>query len=265
VENKFFVRAGALFEEKKIRLLRILFYLLPCFILAGCASSEVARDVSCNIDRGVQNAEDLYEGTTNSDIADSYQNASQRAKGAILGGAAGALAGSTMSGIGALPGAAVGAVFGGSYGTYIDSKATLEDRIKNRGINIIVLGDQILIMVPSERLFENMSSRLKQDAYSTIKCIAMYINGFTTITVKISAYTDNFGSCAVNLSLSQEQANRVAKELTAYGVNARILYAMGYGGTHLVQAHTSDCAGNARAWDGNDNYRIEITLEKLYV
>ena len=75
--------------------------------------------------------------------------------------------------------------------------------------------------------------------------------------VKVSAYTDDTGSRTIDLNLSKQQAQQVAKALLATGIDARLLYADGYGGTNLVRANTMD-------WD-TDNYRIEITLEKLYV
>ena len=61
----------------------------------------------------------------------------------------------------------------------------------------------------------------------------------------------------MDLSLSQQQASAVAKFLTASGVDARILYAEGYGGARLVSPNNGQ-------WE-SDNYRIEVTLEKLYV
>lgn len=241
---------------KKIHLLS--FLVISCFILCSCASSTVSRDAASNVDMGVQNAKNLVEGASDGDIADSYQNSSQRAKGILLGGAAGAGIGALASPIGAVGGAAVGAILGGSYGTYIDTFTSYQDQLENRGATIIVLGDQILIVLPSARIFQAMTPTIKADAYSTLKIVAAYINRYTKMLVKISAYTNAVGPSAVDLSISQQQANSVAKFLVASGLNARLTYAVGYGSTHLIQK--PNCS-----WDDNDNYRIEITLEKLYV
>jgi outer membrane protein OmpA-like peptidoglycan-associated protein len=123
---------------------------------------------------------------------------------------------------------------------------------------VIVLGDQILIAIPSDRLFQPATSTIKPQAYSTLNMVAKYINSFTKMLVKISAYTDASGSQRVDQVLSQQQAQNVAKYLSADGVDARLLYAIGNGGTKLVQKNSQD-------WYGNDNYRIEITMEKLHV
>jgi outer membrane protein OmpA-like peptidoglycan-associated protein len=260
VENLVFAKVGALFGKEKYWFLSFVSYMILtmyCLALCGCASSEVSRDVSSNIDQGVENTRKMVDNASSGTIADSYQNASQRAKGAILGGATGGLIGALSSNIGVLPGAAVGAILGASYGAYIDKNASVEDQLQNRGATIVVLGDQILIVLPSSRVFEYRSARIKSDAYSTLNLTARYINSYTKMLVKVSVYTDCAGPADLDLALSQEQADRVSKYLAAAGLDARVLYAMGYGGSHIVQ--------RSHDWEASDNYRIEITLEKLYV
>lgn len=231
---------------------------LFCFILTSCAASDASRDTAANIDLGVQNAKNLVNGVANGNIADSYQNTSQTAKGALIGGAAGAITGAFSSGIGVIPGTATGLIFGAAYGSYIDSQTNFDDQLENRGANIVVLGDQILIVLPSARIFNPYTAEIKPSAYSTLGMVAHYINRYTKMLVKVAAYTNDTGSERVDLALSEQQAQNVAKILSASGVNTRLLYAAGYGGTRLVTKNSLD-------WDESDNYRIEITLEKLYV
>jgi outer membrane protein OmpA-like peptidoglycan-associated protein len=230
--------------------------LISVTLLAACASSDVSRDAAANIDTGVQNAKNLASDFTQGDIRETYQNASQTSKGALIGGSAGAVTGMLAPGIGVVAGTATGAILGASYGRYIDAYSSLQDQLENRGAVVAVLGDQVLIVLPSARIFNPMTATVKQPAYSTLNLVAQYVNSYTKMLVKIAAFTDDSGSKRVDVALSQQQAQQVAKVLTAYGVNARLLYAEGYGGDHLVQQ-------NALVWDGNDNYRVEITLEKL--
>jgi outer membrane protein OmpA-like peptidoglycan-associated protein len=227
-------------------------------ILLGCAASNVSREAASNVDMGKQNVNDMMNSAGNSSLSDSYQNSSQMAKGAVLGGAAGAAVGAMSTSIGFWPGLAGGLILGASYGAYFDSTTTLKDKLENRGVNIIVLGDQILIVVPSSRLFQAMTDEIRPQSYSTLQLIAQYLNQYTKMSIKVAAYTNDTGSRRVDLALSQQQANRVAKVLSADGVDTRVLYAQGYGGTHLVEKNSLD-------WDDSDNYRIEITTEKLPV
>lgn len=254
MEYRIFAKVGAFFGKEYV--LHLIFSLLFSFILVGCASSDVSRDVTSNIDVGVQNAKNL--AYTNTEVGDTYQNTSQATKGAILGGAAGAVTGSLYSGLGILPGTAIGAVLGASYGSYIDSNTSLRDKIINRGGNIVVLGDQVLIVIQSSRIFHARTALIKPVSFSTLDLIAQFINQYTKTLVKVAAYTDDTGSREVDFALSQQQADSIVKYLTETGVDARLLYAVGCGGTHLVSRNTLN-------WDGSDNYRIEITFEKLYV
>lgn len=250
-----------LFKARISRFLKNKFLLLPivfCWFLFGCASSDVSRHVAGNVDQGFQNANNLAQGTADSSITDSYQNTSQTTKGALIGGATGAVTGALTSGIGVLPAAAVGTIIGGSYGSYIDANTTLQDRLENRDVNVIVLGDQILIVLPSSTVFQAMTATIKSQAYSTLNLVAQYINQYTTMSVKVAAYTNAMGPSRVNLALSQQQAESVAKYLWAAGLNTRLLSAKGYGGRHLVERNSLD-------WEGSDNYRIEILFEKFPV
>lgn len=227
-------------------------------LITSCASSEVTRDVSSGIDMGVRNSDKLVNSAAEGSIADSYQNSSQEAKGAVIGGIAGGVTGAAMSsGVGVFEGTAIGVILGASYGKYIDSTTTLEDQLENRGVNVIVLGDQILIEIPSARIFYDDSSEIKPQAYSTLNLVTRYINRYTKMLVKIAAYTADIGSSNVTQALSKQQAENVMRYLSAAGIDARLLYAIGANGSHLV-------VSNSKVWD-SDNYRIEITLEKLYV
>lgn len=238
---------------EKFRLLP--FLVIFSFLLASCASSNVSREAAANVDLGVQNASNFVD--TDKTLADSYQNSSQMTKGAVLGGAAGAVTGAFTSAVGVIPGTVTGVILGASYGKYIDTNTTLQDQLENRGATIVVLGDQILIVIPSDRIFKPWTATVKPQAYSTLYLVAQYINQYVNILVKISVFTENTGSKSLDLSLSQQQAANVEKILIATGINSRLLYATGFGAKHLV-------VKNLSGWD-SDNYRIEITLEKLYV
>jgi len=228
-------------------------------IFTGCASSGVQRNAANNVDSVTDTSKDTFSGSGDSSISDSYQNSSQMTKGAIIGGAAGAVTGALYpSSIGLLPGTAGGALLGAMYGAYIDAHTTIEDKLENRGATVIVLGDQMMIILPSSRIFIDGTSEVKSSAYSTLQLVAVYINNYTKTLVKVSAYTNDTGSKRVDLALSKEQAAHVAKVLQIYGVNARMLYAEGYGGTNLVER-------NSRDWNNSDNYRVVITFEKLVV
>lgn len=238
--------------------MRHFMFFFCCCVLAGCASSDVSREAASNVDMGVQNAQNLVGGVGERTPTDLYNNTSQATKGAVLGGAAGAIAGAFSSGVGTIPGAATGLILGAAYGTYIDSEASLKDKLENRGATVIVLGDQIMIVMPSSRLFQPQSAELKADGYDTLGLVAGYVNSYNKMLVKVAAYTDRGGSKRIDLALSQQQAEQIERVLVLTGIDARVLYGVGYGPVRMVEQSST-------GWSDNENYRIEITLEKLYV
>ena len=250
--EKWFFENIVLFK-KRIVFLSLFFPF--CFALFSCASSNVSRDVSSNISQGMQHTGSLASNSY--DMSGAYEDLSQATKGAMIGGAVGMMASTFSPGLGFIPATATGAVLGASYGLYIDANSTLQDQLENRGANIVVLGDQILIVLSSASLFKTMTPTVTSGTYSTLALVARYINQYHNMLVKVTAYTARSGSSRADLELSKQQAEQVAKILLASGLNARVLYAEGAGGAHLV-------TDNSKEWAESDNYRIEITVEKLY-
>src|SRR5665811_1625348 len=97
-----------------INQLPTLFVVLLCILLQACASSDVSRKASGDVNQGIDNAGNLVNGGGN--IADTYQNSSQMSKGVVIGGATGAVAGTFTTGVGTIPGAIEGAIIGGALG-----------------------------------------------------------------------------------------------------------------------------------------------------
>ncbi len=234
------------------------FFIFTAVLLQGCASSGVSRSASGEIQKTYQNASTAFDGSS-VDTVEAYDGSSQTAKGVAIGGATGAVVGAIAAGgwTGVLPGLAGGAIFGGALGAYIDSKATLADQIINRGNKVIVLGDQVLIILPSDHLFVEGTSTLQPYSYKTLNLVSQLIGGYPNMSVKVAAYTGSNGPERISRSLTQEQANAVVKYLWRTRINTRLLYAEGGDGSRPVTASDSDWAGA--------NYRVEITLEKLPV
>ncbi len=230
---------------------------LIMLLLAGCASSSVSRHAATQFDRVTADSSSVFDGTGESSLSDSYQNSSQMAKGAVMGGAAGAIAGSVTQ-VGFFTGAAGGLLFGGVLGAYLDAHANLADQLTNRRVMVVVLGDQILLELPSRHMFNGMTAKLNPYAFSTLDLVAQFISRYPNRSVQISAYTNASRPERIYKALSQEQAESVMKYLWRRGINTRLLSATGYGGQKLVEENSAD-------WNKGENYRIEITLEKLPV
>ena len=121
----------------------------------------------------------------------------------------------------------------------------------------MILCDQIMLVIPSSIPFNEQTSVLRHHAYSTLDLVAEFVNQYPNMTVKVAAYSSAFDPQRINLVLTQEQAEKIIRYLWNRGIDTRLLYAEGYGGINLVTQNTND-------WS-SDNFRVEITLEKLPV
>jgi intracellular multiplication protein IcmN len=237
---------------------KIVFIFFLFIFIQGCASSDVSRGAANEADKAYLDTDYALSHAESDGLPDAYQNTSQATKGAVMGSVAGVGASSMNSGISLLPGLAVGAIFGGALGAYIDAHTTLADKLENRGVKVIMLGDQIMLVLPSVLVFNEMTSNIRSHAYSTLDLVAQFINHYPNMSVNVAAYTSESGSPEkVNLALTQQQAAAIVKYLWIKGINTRLLSASGYGGGKLVAANKPD-------WN-SDNFRVEITLEKLPV
>src|SRR5215213_1289023 len=101
-------------------------------------------------------------------------------------------------------------------------------------------------------LFETGKSDLKPESTPTLKAIAAALKGHPDLKVEIQGHTDNVGSAASNLTLSQARADAVKASLEAeYAVSGDQLTAKGYGDTKPV---TKNATPEGRA----NNRRVEI-------
>jgi len=88
--------------------------------------------------------------------------------------------------------------------------------------------------------FDTGSATLKSESYDQLRSIAAILKAHPNAHVKIAGYTDNVGSAAANLSLSERRANNVRKELIGMGVDPNCLTAEGYGETNPIGDNAID-------------------------
>lgn len=146
-----------------------------------------------------------------------------------------------------------GAAAGGTFGVLANSKTGLTYRIVNAGIPVIEYGENTIIVLPSDRVFDVDSSHMLPEAYYFLNFVTTLIKSYSDSAVTVAAYTDDVGGYAHNMHLSQDQAERVLSHFWAHGVDFHRMRAVGYG-------PEPDVASNLTSLGSQFNRRVEIRI-----
>lgn len=179
-------------------------------------------------------------------------------KGALLGGVAGAAIGSKHDSKRAAIGGAVGAAIGAGIGLYMDKQeAALRQATQGTGIQVERTSDNnIVLNMPDNITFDTAQAVIKPQAFGALGNLARTLEQFRETRITVAGHTDNVGSNAANLRLSQRRAYSVRNYLIDQGVSAQRMQAVGYGETRPV-ANNETANGRAK------NRRVEITLQGI--
>ena len=101
--------------------------------------------------------------------------------------------------------------------------------------------------------FENGKATLQETSFPVLDELVAYLKRKDDDRIEIGGHTDNVGSAASNLKLSQERANSVRDYLITKGIDSARLVAKGYGMSQPI-ADNKTAAGKA------ENRRTEVTI-----
>ena len=189
---------------------------------------------------------------------------SNKAKGGAIGAGAGGAAGAVIghaagnTALGAIIGAAVGGTTGILIGNTMDKRAE-EMRRDMQGAKIERVGEGIKITFDSGLLFDVDQSELQPAAKTNIESLAKTLNKYPDTNILVEGDTDNSGSDAYNLQLSERRAQAVANYLKGLGVAGQRISTVGLGETNQI-------ASNDTEYGRQQNRRVEVAIfanEKL--
>ncbi len=88
--------------------------------------------------------------------------------------------------------------------------------------------------------FDFDKATLRPDSYSQLTELVEYLQRHEDLRIEIAGHTDNVGTDAHNLKLSQDRANTIRTYLIGKGIKATRLTAKGYGATMPVADNSSE-------------------------
>ena len=178
--------------------------------------------------------------------------------GALAGAVAGAAIDHNNRGKGALIGAAVAGFGAAGYGYYADKQeAALRASMANTGVQVERQGDNITLVMPGNITFATNSANIAPSFYQPLNTLANSLKQLNNQQqIQVVGYTDNTGSYAYNMQLSQQRAQSVATYLTSQGVSGQYLTVKGMGPADPI---ASNATPDGRAM----NRRVQITLAPI--
>lgn len=139
-----------------------------------------------------------------------------------------------------------------AYMASLDSE--LRQQTAGIGLDVISLGNSIVIRVPAAFTFDAGSAAVKPQTDATLLEIARTVKTRNQTFVDVLAHTDTTGTAAGNQLLSERRAAAVASYLVAHGVAKARIASRGLGAS--VPLYNPDMTETQRA----ANRRIEIRL-----
>ncbi|HCD73441.1 MAG TPA: cell envelope biogenesis protein OmpA [Helicobacter sp.] len=176
---------------------------------------------------------------------------------AAVGAGIGALASKKDRAKGAAIGAGVGALAGGAVGGYMDIQdKKLREELQGTGVSVTKNGNEITLNMPGDITFKSGSADLSVDFYKVLNSVAKVLNKYDKTIVSVVGFTDNTGSAAKNLTLSQQRAQSVAAYLQSQKVKEARFVIEGLGESEPI-------ASNKTAEGRAKNRRVEISLTAI--
>jgi outer membrane protein OmpA-like peptidoglycan-associated protein len=190
---------------------------------------------------------------------ETIQNTSSGVKGGVIGTGAGAAVG---AGVGKIAGntavgAVIGAVIGGTTGALIGHKMDKQrkelEQIEGAKVEAVNDGEATKVTFESGILFATNSSTLGSASKASLTKFAESLKANNETNVEIFGHTDNTGTDAINIPLSQQRAASVQTFLISQGVQSNRLISFGKGSSEPVTT-------NETATGRTQNRRVEIII-----
>ncbi len=172
------------------------------------------------------------------------------AGGAVIGGVIGSRSGNTV--LGAILGATVGGAAGAVIGRRMD-KAAEEMQRELPNATVERVGEGIKITFGSDILFDINKYDLKLQTQRDLTEFAQTLKKYEDTDIMIEGHADATGSDDLNLKLSRQRADEVAKFLQKQGVRSGRVDEKGYGESQPIASNDNE-SGRQK------NRRVEIAV-----
>lgn len=189
----------------------------------------------------------------------SFKKLNNTQRGAIIGVGTGAAMGAAIGrksknpAIYAIVGSAVGGIAGTFVGKYMDKQAEKLKKDLEVVADVERVGEGIKITMKSGVLFDFNSSKINPTVNENLIKFSETLKQYPDTEILVAGHTDNVGTEAYNMKLSQQRADAVAAILKANNVSKSRLTVLGYGEKDAVADNTLESGRE-------QNRRVEFAI-----
>ena len=193
---------------------------------------------------------------------EAVKNSNNTQRGVAIGAASGAVIGGILgnnigkggnAALGAVLGGIVGGAAGGIIGNKMDKQAR-EIKTALPGAEVERVNEGIKVTMKENMVnFAFNSSELSSATKTNLDKLAKVLVNNPDTNINIYGHTDNKGTDAYNMTLSEKRANSVVNYLASHGVKRNRMFAKGMGESNPVATNETE-AGRA------ENRRVEFAI-----
>ena len=176
--------------------------------------------------------------------------------GAVVGYFAGDLIGGRRDRTEKVVGAGVGALAGAAVGHYMDrQEKELREKTAGTGVEVERQGNELLLTMPSGITFPINSYEVQPQFKATLDQVAQTLTSYPSTLIDVYGHTDPSGGDSINIPLSRNRAQSVAKYLATKGVQPARIATQGFGSSQPLAGNDNSTEAERAA-----NRRVEIRI-----
>ncbi len=150
----------------------------------------------------------------------------------------------------------MGGIYSGVVGKLLAGNSTLFSDLDRAHLQLFKIGQNYMFVLPADAYFYADSSHLNEAFYPALDRIAEFLRQCETEVIKVAGFTDNVGNQTRNVALSRQQAQNILDYLWNQGLDARMMYSVGYGEQFPI-------ANNDYLEGRSANRRVQITFQLI--
>ncbi|PWY56958.1 protein LphA [Legionella qingyii] len=131
----------------------------------------------------------------------------------------------------------------------------LAKKLNKKGVKVITIGQDYMISIPANYLFEPETPHLKWKSYPLLNEIAVFLKQFRKIAINVASYSNKYVSPQREHALTLARSRVVGEYLWSQGVDSRFIFTQGLGSDKPI-------IGFTKGGDNSINARVEITFRR---